>query len=107
MSRKGFASLLLAPASSQILAYHAVSSHWRSPLTVDQGAFRKQASYFKERGFHACTFVDAERHRNAGTLAHRAVVFTFDDAFRSVWEAVPILDELGWPATIFAVTDFV
>ena len=87
MSTKGFESLLPAPASPQILAYHAVSGHWRSPLTVDPAAFRKQVSFFKEHGFRAYTFVDAERHRNAGTLAHRAVVFTFDDAFRSVWEA--------------------
>jgi peptidoglycan/xylan/chitin deacetylase (PgdA/CDA1 family) len=106
MNTKGLAVFLPAPASFQILAYHAVSSHWRSPLTVDPAAFREQAWFFKDRDFRAYTLVDAERHRNAGTLADRAVVFTFDDAFSSVWEVVPILDELRWPATIFAVTDF-
>jgi peptidoglycan/xylan/chitin deacetylase (PgdA/CDA1 family) len=107
MNSKGLAVFLPAPASPQILAYHAVSSQWRSPLTVDLAAFREQAWFFKDRDFRAYTFVDAERHRSAGTLADRAVVFTFDDAFSSVWAVVPILDELGWPATIFAVTDFV
>jgi peptidoglycan/xylan/chitin deacetylase (PgdA/CDA1 family) len=39
----------------------------------------------------------------AGT---KAVSFTFDDGFRSVFElAFPVLSDLGVPATVFAVTD--
>jgi hypothetical protein len=33
-------------------------------------------------------------------------VITFDDGFRSVLRARPILDEVGFPATVFAVTSF-
>jgi peptidoglycan/xylan/chitin deacetylase (PgdA/CDA1 family) len=35
------------------------------------------------------------------------VAITFDDAFASVVQAKPLLDELGWSATVFAVTDAV
>ena len=43
----------------------------------------------------------------AGDVPRKAVAVTFDDAYRSVDTlARPVLDELGWPATIYAPTDW-
>jgi peptidoglycan/xylan/chitin deacetylase (PgdA/CDA1 family) len=61
---------------------------------------------FHRRGYVGLTFAEAERRRLAGTLPRRSVVVTFDDGFASVLRAVPILDELGFPATVFVVTRF-
>ena len=52
------------------------------------------------------TFADAERARRDDTLRGRVVVVTFDDGYRSTLLARPVLDALGWPATVFVVTDF-
>jgi peptidoglycan/xylan/chitin deacetylase (PgdA/CDA1 family) len=90
-----------------VLGYHAVSSTWRTPLAVSEALLRSQLTYLRERGYVGLTFVDAERRRSEGTLPPRSVVVTFDDGYASTLRAVPILAELGFPGTVFVVTDFV
>lgn len=90
-----------------VVAYHAVSSTWRSPLAVPEDALWEQLDLFRRRGFIGLTLADAERRRLEGRLPPRALVVTFDDGFRSVLRARPILEELGFPATVFVVTTFV
>ena len=58
------------------------------------------------RGFVGLTLADAERRRQKGCLPDRCVVVTFDDGYESTAQAKPILDEFGYPATVFAVTSF-
>jgi peptidoglycan/xylan/chitin deacetylase (PgdA/CDA1 family) len=89
------------------VAYHAVSSTWRSPLAIDEEALAQQLSLLARRGYVGLTAAEAERRRHAGTLPSRTVVITFDDGFRSVLRALPVLERLGFPATIFVVTAFV
>ena len=89
-----------------LLAYHAVGS-WSPTLAIPAPALRAQLSLLRRRGYVGFTAAEAERRRQEGTLPARAVVVTFDDGFRSVLLAKPILDELGFPATVFAVTGFV
>jgi len=37
-----------------------------------------------------------------------AFLLTFDDGFRGVWEhALPVLEKLGWPFTVFLVSDLI
>ena len=90
-----------------IVAYHAVSSTWRSPLAIPEAVLREQLALLHRRGYVGLTFAEAERRRRAATLPARSVVVTFDDGFKSVLRAKPILDELGFPATVFVVTGFV
>jgi peptidoglycan/xylan/chitin deacetylase (PgdA/CDA1 family) len=89
-----------------LLAYHAVGA-WPSSLAIPERALRLQLELLLERGYVGLTAAESERRRQDGTLPARTVVVTFDDGFRSVLRAKPILDEVGFPATVFAVTSFV
>lgn len=90
-----------------IVAYHAVSTSWRSALAIPNEVLRLQLSLLHRRGYVGLTAAEAERRRAAGTLPDRSVVVTFDDGFRSVLRARPILEEFGFPGTVFVVTGFV
>jgi peptidoglycan/xylan/chitin deacetylase (PgdA/CDA1 family) len=90
-----------------ILCYHAISSTWPVSLATCERALESQLSFLKRRDYVGLTFLDAERRRVAGSLPGRSVVVTFDDGFLSTLRAKPILDEVGFPATLFVVTEFV
>jgi hypothetical protein len=51
-----------------IVAYHAVSSSWRSPLAITESALRSQLGYLHRSGYVGLTFADAERRTRDGTL---------------------------------------
>jgi peptidoglycan/xylan/chitin deacetylase (PgdA/CDA1 family) len=89
-----------------IVCYHAVSATWDSPLAVSEDVLEAQLGALHRRGYAGFTFAEAERRRAAGTLPPRSAVVTFDDGYASTAKARPILDRLGWPATVFAVTSF-
>ena len=89
-----------------LLAYHAVGT-WSKALAIPERVLRAQLALLRRRGYVGLTAAEAERRRQDGTLPPRTVVITFDDGFRSVLRARPILDEVGFPATVFAVTSFV
>jgi peptidoglycan/xylan/chitin deacetylase (PgdA/CDA1 family) len=86
-----------------VLCYHAVSPDWDSSLAVRPDAFERQIAHLLSHGWKATTFTEA-------TLAPpspRTLAITFDDGFASVKRyALPILAELGAPATMFAPTAF-
>lgn len=87
-----------------VLCYHAVSPAWDSPLSVTPDTLERQLRLLARRGYTSATFADVLDGRTSG----RTVVVTFDDAYRSVIElAGPILDDLGWVATVFAPSGFI
>jgi peptidoglycan/xylan/chitin deacetylase (PgdA/CDA1 family) len=90
-----------------ILAYHAVSSTWRSSLATPLDVLRAQLESLAKRGYTGMTFTACERRRTAGELPPKVAVVTFDDGFKSVLAAKPVLDELGFPGTVFVVTQYV
>jgi peptidoglycan/xylan/chitin deacetylase (PgdA/CDA1 family) len=89
-----------------ILAYHAVSSSWDSPLAVTEEALSQHASHLHRQGYVGLTLAESERQRASGRLPSRAVVFTFDDGYRSTVRAAEILGRYGYPGTVFTVTAF-
>jgi peptidoglycan/xylan/chitin deacetylase (PgdA/CDA1 family) len=89
-----------------ILAYHAVSEGWRSPLAVSLAVFREQMEFLHRSGYAALPFRQCEERRQAGTLPAKPVVITFDDAFQSILSTVPILANFGWQASVFVVSQF-
>jgi peptidoglycan/xylan/chitin deacetylase (PgdA/CDA1 family) len=90
-----------------ILCYHAVSSAWRTELAVAETQLAGQLAALRRRGYVGLTFAESERARLAGRLPKRTAVVTFDDGFASTSRARPALEEAGFPATVFVVTDFV
>jgi peptidoglycan/xylan/chitin deacetylase (PgdA/CDA1 family) len=73
---------------SIVLCYHAVSREWDDPLAIAPEQLERQVA--------------------AALRWHpRRVHVTFDDGFRSVLGALPVLERLGVPATVFVCTDFV
>jgi peptidoglycan/xylan/chitin deacetylase (PgdA/CDA1 family) len=77
------------------------------PLAIPEAVLRAQLEYLRRRGYVGLTLTDAERRRCNGTLPSRSVVVTFDDGYASTSHAAPILAEVGFPGTVFVVTDFV
>lgn len=73
---------------------------------MPEEALSRQLRSLRRRGYEGLTVAEAERRLRAGKLARRTVVVTFDDAYASTLRAGPVLEELGYPATVFVVTSF-
>ena len=73
---------------------------------MPEESLARQLRSLRRRGYEGLTVAEAERRLQAGALSRRTVVVTFDDAYESTLRAKPLLDELGYPATVFAVTSF-
>jgi peptidoglycan/xylan/chitin deacetylase (PgdA/CDA1 family) len=87
-----------------VLCYHGVSERWPSPLAVTGDQLEQQLSHLVRRGYRGVTF----EHAVASSDASRTVAVTFDDGYRSVLtRALPVLERLGLPGTVFVPTDFV
>jgi peptidoglycan/xylan/chitin deacetylase (PgdA/CDA1 family) len=88
---------------SIVLCYHAVSPTWPCSLAVTPERLERQLSSLIRRGWVGATFTQTV----LDPPAKRTLSVTFDDAFASVLEhALPILDVLGLPGTVFAPTAF-
>jgi peptidoglycan/xylan/chitin deacetylase (PgdA/CDA1 family) len=82
-----------------VLCYHAVSDSWAHLLAVTPRAFERQIRSIRFRGYRPVTAAEAV---SGGRVFH----VTFDDAYKSVMNAVPTLERLGVPATVFACASF-
>jgi peptidoglycan/xylan/chitin deacetylase (PgdA/CDA1 family) len=93
----------MAATDTLILCYHAISNAWTDPIAVSEARFADQLSLLSRLGYRGVTFTEAVRAQPAG----KRVAVTFDDAFQSVRDrALPILEGLGWPGTVFVVSDY-
>ncbi|GII66245.1 hypothetical protein Skr01_63300 [Sphaerisporangium krabiense] len=97
-----------------ILMYHSVTDRPNSatrPLAVRPSVFEAQMAYLKDRGFTPLTLADlvASLYGTGGAPApERPVVVTFDDGYADFHEnALPVLDGLGFPATVFLTSGWV
>jgi peptidoglycan/xylan/chitin deacetylase (PgdA/CDA1 family) len=79
-----------------ILCYHAVSPSWTHEMAVPPEALERQLERLLARGFRPV--VAAEAIRQGGNVLH----VTFDDGLRSILNAVPTLERLKVPTTVFA-----
>lgn len=94
---------MTAGADLLILCYHAISPSWPAVGAVAPDVLERQLRHLLARGYRPLTLSQA----TSGVRTERALVVTFDDAFRSVLErGLPLLERLGVPATVFVPTDF-
>jgi peptidoglycan/xylan/chitin deacetylase (PgdA/CDA1 family) len=81
-----------------ILTYHSIDPSG-SVISVDPSLFRQQMQWLAESRVRVVPLDEISR------VAGRAVALTFDDGFRNFAdEALPVLEDLGFPSTIFVVT---
>jgi peptidoglycan/xylan/chitin deacetylase (PgdA/CDA1 family) len=93
----------------RILAYHGLAladeGRFRPQLFMEVGAFRQRMEYLVRSGYPVLSLGDAIEGLARDRVPAGATVITFDDGFYSSWKAaVPILEELKLPATIYATT---
>jgi peptidoglycan/xylan/chitin deacetylase (PgdA/CDA1 family) len=99
-------------ASLPILVYHAVSDDATAqfrPYTISPRRFAEHVAILKDLGCAGLTLSDAARRLFEGaSLPERAVVLTFDDAFRDfAHHAFPTLMAAGFTATLFVPSAYV
>jgi peptidoglycan/xylan/chitin deacetylase (PgdA/CDA1 family) len=94
----------LDPDGLRILFYHRVSDE-DDALAVAPLHFRRQMEFLAAAGYAVIDLCEAAELLAAGTPPRRTIVLNFDDGYRDVAEnALPILEELGFQATVFIAT---
>lgn len=91
-----------------ILAYHLVGAGTDSPVDLPAETFRRQMGQLRDSAAELVPLSRVVAALERGVPLERdQVAITFDDAYRNfVDQALPILEGLGLPATLFVPTDF-
>jgi peptidoglycan/xylan/chitin deacetylase (PgdA/CDA1 family) len=86
-----------------VLAYHKVAKQWEWGLTVvSPKAFRRQISRLAEAGYQGLTLQDYIK-----SPSPKKIAITFDDGYENIYtEALPILEEFGFRATVFIIYNY-
>ena len=89
-----------------ILTYHSIDESG-SVISTKPEVFRKQMKGLSEAGYEVVALSHLVESRSGKTsLPPKTVVLTFDDGFQNFYAAVfPVLQEYGFKATVFLVTD--
>ncbi|MFP4213746.1 MAG: polysaccharide deacetylase family protein [Desulfohalobiaceae bacterium] len=101
-----------AQGAGQIKAfvYHHFGMQDKYPSTsVSLEQFQDHLDYLKTHDYKVLTLGEAlERLYSAQELPKRTAVITIDDGYSSIWDqALPLLEEYGYPASIFVATSHV
>jgi peptidoglycan/xylan/chitin deacetylase (PgdA/CDA1 family) len=92
----------------RVLIYYKVNAIPGNTLSTPPETFSRQLHFLKKH----YSIISPEQLNNVltnrGTLPNKAVLLTFDDGYRDVYEnAYPLLKELGLKALIFPATDYI
>lgn len=92
-----------------ILCYHGVSlrdeHEWDSGLYVTETFLRARFDLLKRESYNVLPLDEAFRRLQQGMLPDRSIVLTFDDAMYDFHaRALPLLEEFGFPATVYVPT---
>jgi len=95
-----------------ILVYHSIApahpgqSTEQRLLDVDTAMFRRQMSYLAANRYSVIPLgMLLDALQGQGSLPPRSVVITFDDGWLSQYEhALPVLEQMHFPATFFVIT---
>ena len=95
-----------------VLMYHRVGeahNDWEARYCISPANFAAHMQALARKGYRAIE-IDALVDWLVGgpPLPEGAVLVTFDDGFRGVREhALPVMERLGWPFTVFLVSDLI
>ena len=94
--------------------YHSISESATAkfkPFAVPTTLFAQQMAYLKQQAYTPMTvteFVNTRIQKDVYALPERPVILTFDDGFADFFtEAFPILQQYGFPATLYAATAYI
>lgn len=99
----------LAGKGAVILCYHRVAHLPESPrrLWVSPEKFAEHLDYLV-RSCHPISLADLVQGIQNGQVPDKSVVVTFDDGYAdNLWNAKPLLERYGVPATVFVTSGFV
>lgn len=90
-----------------VLTYHSIDASG-SIVSVAPEVFRRQMSFLSEAGYNAISVNDLIASLiGKKPTSPKTVALTFDDGFQNFYTtAFPILEQCGFKATVFLVTDF-
>lgn len=95
-----------------VLMYHRIGeacNDWERRYSVSPKLFAEHMRVLQARGMRPCPVEDFVAWlEGAGSLREGSFVLTFDDGYLGVYEhAFPRLSRMGWPATVFLVSDLI
>jgi len=95
-----------------VLMYHRVGeahNNWESKYCISPQSFAEHMRTLAHSGWKAVSIDDFIAWLGGTTeLPEQAFLLTFDDGFLGVYEyAAPVLTALGWPATVFLVSQLI
>ena len=95
-----------------ILMYHSISenlfgkSHPYYHINTAPDVFAGQMRYLRHEGYRTIDLAELMEGLEAGEDLSKAVVLTFDDGYQDfLTDAMPVLKQCGFTATIFIATD--
>lgn len=93
--------------SATVLMYHSLDDGG-SVISIAPGVFQRQMDILHRGAFNVISFGQLVKSLREGQpLPEKSVVITFDDGFSSVYTiAAPVLEEYGFPATLFVVAGY-
>lgn len=97
--------------SIPILCYHQLTTGLsvKNRMQVTSRKFEEQMAYLAGNGYQVLPLSQMQYILDgSSSIPEKAVVLTFDDGYRSVYDiAFPILKKYGFTATLFVYTDFI
>jgi peptidoglycan/xylan/chitin deacetylase (PgdA/CDA1 family) len=92
--------------SAVILMYHHIGDTFESYMSVPKEKFKEQMKYLKQNNFNIISLDELySQYINGTSIPDNSVVLTFDDGYKDNYtRAYPILNELGFKATVFMIT---
>lgn len=100
----------LRSSKVSILMYHGIISEplkIADPCMIDVADFRAQMQHLKKH-FDVVSLSEAHRKIRENSIDRRTAVITFDDGYQNNHDlALPVLEELQLPATIYLATKYV
>jgi peptidoglycan/xylan/chitin deacetylase (PgdA/CDA1 family) len=95
-----------------ILCWHGISlddeHQWRPSLYISQQQFRARLKALHDGGYTVLSLDEGIARLERGELPPRSIAITFDDGFYDfAARAVPVLEEFGFPATVYLTTYYV
>ncbi len=90
-----------------ILVYHQITSEFVSSYAIPAHQFEQQMHFLRDQGYQCLPMEEYIQGLNA-SRAKKAFVITFDDGYKDFLDnAFPILDNIGFTATIFLPVNYI